>query len=120
MNIEDIVIEAIQNYAEIEVSDPTLKLAFLALADGLAAHLISELEIEQVWNIGYIHPGDGELEVDPAEMSDSTDRESVKYELRKCSAQDRLVTRLITTYLVDEDEPQVEDKDLVELVDSER
>jgi hypothetical protein len=136
-DIEDLVVKAIQSYAEsIYPAFEESHLCIMALADQIAPHIIKELGLEQEWAIAtaftYPHWGASGEPLEPREEVDtmtheSADRQGVVAELHFQNDYDKslgykiengrryLASRLYTEWTEDEATPEV-DQELVALV----
>jgi len=132
VDITDQLIAAIQSYSG-KIHHPEQRLILMALSEDMANHIIQEIGLKQVWDIGWIGENS---KVDPYPESmwdDNTDRESAIEAVLIQQSRDAdyealhgpqggrhdLVTRLVTPYVVDPEGLIAADKELVELASQE-
>ena len=127
MDIEDLVIKALQDYT-LNLDNQLLKVGLLALSEDMAAYLIDHLGLKQTWATGWLY-NDGQLsdiedeDTHPdivLEVLENMQERDVLDEKRYGPLNGRsvLVSRLVTDYAVVE-EPKV-DKELAALAASEQ
>jgi hypothetical protein len=127
-DIQDLMVKAIQSYANtIDFSEDS-RLCILALAESMSPHIINELGLKQEWAVGTFFRGklddiddedtDPQVVMDSLEIQERADKVWLSAETPEDDIPRRALMTRITTGWAEEVDPEV-DEHLLELVANE-